>query len=85
VNARPCAAHLVIDCPDCPAAPDDDIQPLHQWRPAPAPAAAAPEQLVCPECGGTEFELFLGGRRSGQVACAGCGLMFDRPDAGSTS
>ncbi len=60
--------------------PDDGIQPLHQWRPA-LPPAPKPESLTCPECGGREFELFLGGpRHSGQVACAGCGLMFDRPE-----
>jgi transcription elongation factor Elf1 len=45
----------------------------------PQPASTEPDSLACPECEGREFELFLGGRHSGQVACAGCGLMFSPP------
>lgn len=37
---------------------------------------AESEALSCPECGGADFELMLGGRRSGQVCCRGCGLVF---------
>jgi hypothetical protein len=46
----------------------------------PGKSNTSPESLTCPDCGGNEFELFLGGQHSGQVACANCGLMFDTPD-----
>lgn len=43
-------------------------------RQAQPPASA--DQLACPECGATDFELWLGGRHAGEVSCRGCGLLF---------
>jgi Zn finger protein HypA/HybF involved in hydrogenase expression len=41
------------------------------------------DAFTCPECGGTAFELRLGGRDSGMVTCQGCGTAFDLPEPGS--
>ena len=37
---------------------------------------AVTNQLTCPECLSTDFELWIGGKHSGEVSCRGCGLLF---------
>lgn len=42
----------------------------------------ASEAFACPECGGSDFALQLGGRKSGTVQCQGCGAGFTAPPRG---
>lgn len=44
------------------------------------PEPASGPGLLCPACGSDQFQLWLGGKRSGQVSCSGCGLAFNTPE-----
>ena len=43
-----------------------------------APGDVRRPSLTCPQCGGGDFSLQLGGRASGAVSCSGCGLVLDQ-------
>jgi hypothetical protein len=67
---EPCTCAVRRQLADVPGTDIDALAPPCPHHPEPA------DGLTCPECGGADFELRLGGRRSGEISCRGCGLVF---------